>query len=199
VSTAPRPRRYVLRAAGFFAIAVAGIALGTVASAHRMEGLNGLAVGIVGIALGLAVGTLGTAYRSGVRIPRQARLLTAMSTAMDAGQAVSGKFRAGLCDLAPGVPRTRWKHGRVKITPQSVVWAPLAGRARDLTGAQCAGGRRTDPTYTEMTLRLPSYYKGESVRVITLHADGSDIELAAPAQLLEIIRYSLARTAPGAP
>jgi hypothetical protein len=50
-----------------------------------------------------------------------------------------------------------------------------------------------------MTLRLPSYYKGESVRVITLHADGADIELAAPAHLLEIIRYSLARTTPEAP
>ena len=173
--------------------------MGTVASAHHMDGLNGLAVGLVGIALGLAVATLGTAYRSGVRIPRQARLLIAMSQAMEAGQAVSGKFRAGLRDLASGVPRTRWKHGRVKITPQSVVWAPLAGRVRDLTGAQCTGGRRIDPTYTEMTLRLPSYYEGESVRVITLHADGTDIELAAPARLLEIIRYSLARTTPRAP
>jgi hypothetical protein len=173
---------------------VAGIVMGTVASAHHIDGLNGLAVGIVGIALGLAVAALGTAYRTGVRIPRQARLLTAMSQAMDAGQAVSGKFRAGLRDLAPAEPRKRWRHGRVKITPQSVAWAPLAGRARDLTGAQCTGGRRIDPTYTEMTLRLPSYYKGEGVRVITLHADGADIELAAPAQLLEIIRYSLAKT-----
>ena len=61
--------------------------------------------------------------------------------------------------------------------------------------------RRTpiDTTYTEITLNLPSYYKGENVRVITLHAGGTDIELAAPARLLEIIRYSLARTAPGAP
>jgi hypothetical protein len=50
-----------------------------------------------------------------------------------------------------------------------------------------------------MTLSLPSYYKGENVRVITLHAGGTDIELAAPAQLLEIIRYSLARTTPRAP
>jgi hypothetical protein len=178
---------------------VAGIVMGTVASAHHMDGLNGLAVGIVGIALGLAVATLGTAYRTGVRIPRMARLLTAMSQAMDAGQAVSGTFRAGLRDLAPGVPGRRWRHGRVKITPQSVAWAPLVGRTRDLTAAQCTGARRIDPTYTEMTLRLPAHYKGESVRVITLHADGTDIELAAPAQLLEIIRYSLARTTPGAP
>jgi hypothetical protein len=76
------------------------------------------------------------------------------------------------------VPRTRWKHGRVKITPQSVIWVPLTGRTRDLTGAQCTGGRQIDPTYTEMTLSLPSYYKGENVRVITLHAGGTDIELA---------------------
>ena len=173
--------------------------MGTVASAHHMNGLNGLAVGIVGITLGLAIGMLSKAYMTGVRIPMLARPLTAMSQAMDAGQAVSGKFKAGLRDLALGVPRTRWKHGRVKITPQSVIWVPLVGRTRDLTGAQCTGGRQIDPTYTEMTLGLPSYYRGENVRVITLRAGGTDIELAAPAQLLEIIRYSLARTAPGAP
>jgi hypothetical protein len=194
-----RPRRYVLRATGFFAIAVAGIVMGTVASAHHMSSLNGLAVGIVGIALGLAIAMLSKAYLTQVRIPVRARPLIAMSQAMDAGQAVSGEFKAGLRDLALGVPRTRWKHGRVKITPQSVVWVPLTGRARDLTGAQCTGGRQIDPTYTEMTLSLPSYYRGENVRVITLHAGGTDIELAAPAKLLEIIRYSLARTTPGAP
>jgi hypothetical protein len=199
MNAARRPRRYVLRAAGFFAVAVAGIVMGTVASARHMNGLNGLAVGIVGITLGLAVGMLAKAYMTGVRIPMLARPLTAMSQAMNAGQAVSGEFKAGLRDLALGVPRTRWKHGRVKITPRSVTWVPLAGRARDLTGARCTGGRQVDRTYTEMTLSLPSYYKGENVCVITLHAGGTDIELAAPAQLLEIIRYSLARTAPGAP
>ena len=198
MSAERRPRRDVLRAIGLFAVAVAGIVLGTVASAHHMNGLNGLAVGIVGIALGLAIAMLSRAYMIEVRIPMRARPLTAMSQAMDAGQVVSGEFKAGLRDLAPGVPRTRWKHGRVKITPQSVVWVPLTGRARDLTGAQCTGGRQIDPTYTEMTLSLPSYYKGENVRVITLHAGGTDIELAAPAQLLEIIRYSLASTTPGA-
>src|ERR1700692_2640436 len=99
--------------------------------------------------------------------------------------------------LLPG--RCGARGGRVKITPQSVAWVPLTGRARDFTGAQCTGGRQIDPTYTEMTLSLPSYYKGENVRVITLHTGGTDIELAAPAQLLEIIRYSLARTTPGAP
>jgi hypothetical protein len=199
MNAARRPRRYILRATGFFAVAVAGIVMGTVASAHHMDSLNGLAVGIVGITLGLAIGMLARAYITGVRIPMLARPLTAMSQAMDAGQAVSGEFKAGLRDLALGVPRTRWKRGRVKITPQSVTWVPLAGRARDLTGAQCTGGRQIDPTYTEITLSLPSYYNGENVRVITLHAGGTDIELAAPAQLLEIIRYSLARTAPGSP
>jgi hypothetical protein len=199
MNAARRPRRYVPRATGFFAIAVAGIVLGTVASAHHMTGLNGLAVGIVGISLGLAIGMLSKAYMTAVRIPMRARPLTAMTQAMEAGQAVSGEFKAGLRDLGPEVPRRRWKHGRVKITPQSVVWVPLAGRARDLTGAQCTGGRQIDPTYTEMTLSLPSYYRGENVRIITLHAGGTDIELAAPAQLLEVIRYSLARTTPGVP
>jgi hypothetical protein len=197
MNAARRPGRYVLRATGFFAVAVAGVVMGTVASAHHMNGLNGLAVGIVGIALGLAIGMLSKAYMTEVRIPMQARSLTAMSQAVDAGQAVSGEFKAGLRDLALGV--TRWKQGRVKITPQSVVWVSLTGRARDLTGAQYTGGRRIDLTYTEMTLSLPSSYKGENVRVITLHTGGTDIELAAPAQLLEIIRYSLARTTPGAP
>jgi hypothetical protein len=199
MNAARRPGRYVLRATGFFAVAVAGIVLGTVASAHHMDGLNGLAVGIVGITLGFAIGMLSKAYMTEVRIPVRTRPLIAMSQAMDAGQPVSGEFKAGLRDVTPGVPRTRWKHGRVKITPQSVIWVPLTGRARDLTGAQCTGGRQIDPTYTEMTLSLPSYYKGENIRVITLDSGGTDIELAAPAQLLDIIRYSLARTTPGAP
>lgn len=199
INAARRPRRYVLRAIGFFAVAVAGIVMGTVASAHHMDVLNGLAVGIVGIALGLAIAMLSRTYMTEVRIPVRTRPLIAMSQAMDAGQAVSGEFEAGLRDVTPGVPRTRWKHGRVKITPQPVVWVPLTGRARDLTGGQCTGGRQIDPTYTEMTLRLPAYYKGENVRVIMLRAGGTDIELAAPARLLDIIRYSLARTTLEAP
>ena len=198
MNAARRRKRPALRATGFFAVVVAGIVMATVASAHHMDVLNGVAVGILGITLGIAVGQLIKAYQTQVRLPVQTRPLIAMSQAMDAGQLVSGEFKAGLRDVTPGVPRTRWKHGRVKITPQSVVWVPLTGRARDLTGAQCTGGRQIDPTYTEMTLSLPTYYKGENVRVITLHAGGTDIELAAPARLLEIIRYSLARTMPGA-
>ena len=156
-----------------------------------MDVLNGLAGGIVGIALGLAIAMLSRAYMTEVRIPARTRPLIAMSQAMSAGQAVSGEFKAGLREVTPRLPRTRWKHGRVKITSRSVAWVPLTGRARDLTGAQCTGSRQIDPTYTEMTLSLPSYYKGEDVRVMTLHAGGTDIELAAPARLLEIIRYSL--------
>jgi hypothetical protein len=199
MNAARRRKRPALRATGCFAVLVAGIVLATVASAHHLDVLNGVAVGIIGITLGIAFGQLVKAYQTQVRLPVQTRPLIAMSQAMDAGQPVSGEFKAGLRDVTPGVPRTRWKHGRVKITPQSVTWEPMTGRARDLTGAQCAGDRRIDTTYTEMTLTLPSYYKGENVRVITLHADGTDIELAAPARLLEIIRYSLARTTPGAP
>ena len=199
MSAERRPRRDVLRAIGLFAVAVAGIVLGTVASAHHMNGLNGVAVGIVGIALGFAIGMLGRAYMTGIRIPMMTQPLIAMTQDMEAGRTVSGEFKAGLRELAAGVPRTRWRRGRVKITPQSVAWVPVIGRARALTGAQCTGGRQIDRGYTEMTLSLPSYYKGENVRVITLHAGGTDIELAAPAQLLEIIRYSLARITRGAP
>jgi hypothetical protein len=46
---------------------------------------------------------------------------------------------------------------------------------------------------------LPGYYKGENVGVISLQAHGTNVEVAAPAQLLEILRYSLTRTAVGAP
>jgi hypothetical protein len=198
MNAARRRKRPALRATGFFAVVVAGIVMATVASAHHMDVLNGVAVGILEITLGIAVSQLIKAYQTQVRLPVQTRPLIAMSQAMDAGQLVSGEFKAGLRDVTPGVPRTRWKHGRVKITPQSVVWVPLTGRARDLTAAQCTGDRQIDTTYTEMTLSLPTYYKGENVRVITLHAGGTDIELAAPARLLEIIRYSLARTMPGA-
>lgn len=199
MNAARQTRRTVLRAIVFFAVLVAGIVLGSVASAHHMDALNGLAVGIVGITLGVAFGTLLKAYLAQVRIPVQTGPVIAMYEAMDAGQSVSGEFKAGLRDVTPGVPRTHWKHGRVKVTPESVTWVPLTGRARDLTGAQVTGGRRIDTTYTEITLNLPSYYQGENVRVITLHAGGTDIELAAPARLLEIIRYTLARTTPGAP
>jgi hypothetical protein len=196
MNAARRRKRPALQVFGFFAISVAGIVMGTVANAHHMNALSELAAGIVGITLVIAVGPIVKAYQTQVRLPVQTGPLIAMSQAMDAGQLVSGEFKAGLRDVTPGVPRTRWKHGRVKLTPQSVVWVPLTGRARDLTGAQCTGDRRIDTTYTEMTLSLPSYYKGENVRVITLHAGGTDLELAAPARLLEIIRYSLARTMP---
>jgi hypothetical protein len=199
MNAAPRPRRDVLRATGLFVVAVAGIVLGTVASAHHINSLNALAVAIVGLALGFALAMLGRAYMTGIRIPMLTQPLIAMTQAMEAGQAVSGEFKAGLRELAAGVPRTRWRRGRAKITPQSVAWVPVIGRARDLTGAQCTGRRQIDRTYTEMTLSLPSYYKGENVQVITLHAGETDIELAAPAQLRDIIRCTLARTMPGAP
>lgn len=198
MNASPRPRRYVLRAIGCFAIAIAGIALGTAATAHRMNGLNGLAVGIVGVALGLTVAMLAPAYRAQVPVPRQVRRLTAMSEAMGAGQAHSGTFKAVLRDPTQGPPSTRWTHGRVKVTPQSLVWMPSIGRARDLTDAQCVGVRPIDWIYADMTLTLPASFKGGNVRVMTLRSDGTDLELAAPAQLLEIIGSCLARTPPGA-
>jgi hypothetical protein len=197
VNAAPRPKRYVLRAIGCFAIAVAGIVLGTNTSAHHMDVLNGLAVGIVGVALGFTVAMLARAYKAKVPVPRQARRLIAVSEAMNAGHSLSGQFKAVLRDPTQGVPSTRWTHGRVKITPQSVAWVPAIGRARDLTDAQCAGVRAIDRIYADMTLYLPSSWKGENVRVMTLRSSGTDLELAAPAQLLEIIRYCLARTTTG--
>lgn len=176
--------------------------MGTAASAHHLNSLSELAAAVVAITLGLAIGTLVQAFVTGVRIPRRAQQLAAMSRAMDAGQAVSGNFAAGLRDLAPprGAPPTRWKHGRVMITPQSVVWTGrITRRARDLTGAQYLGDRRPEPAFSEVTLRLPADYRGENVRVIKLQADGAGLELAAPARLLGVIIYSLARITRGAP
>ena len=74
------------------------------------------------------------------------------------------------------------------------MWVPAIGRARDLTDARRSGVRAIDRIYADMTLYLPSSWKGENVRVMTLRSGGTDLELAAPAQLLEIIRYCLART-----
>jgi hypothetical protein len=68
---------------------------------------------MVGITLGLAIGTLSKAYMTEVRIPVRTRPLIAMSQAMDAGQAVSGEFKAGLRDVTPGVPRARWNPARL--------------------------------------------------------------------------------------
>jgi hypothetical protein len=44
-----------------------------------------------------------------------------------------------------------------------------------------------------MTLSLPDVYKDENVRVLTVHVNGADVELAAPASLLEIVRYAIGR------
>jgi hypothetical protein len=208
--------RYVLLAGGCFVIAVAGIVMGTVADAHQLSGFSHLAAIVVGLALGLMFGLLAMANFIGVSVPSLARKLTAMVQAMEAGQPVSGSFWAGLRDLGPKSPGreegswpgsdepfplpgqrprlTRWLRGRVVITPESVMWHRTGGGARDLTGAQCTAERRPDPSYTEMTLTMPRIYQGEPLMVITLHANGTDVELVTQAQLLEILRYSLART-----
>jgi len=166
--------------------------LGTVASAHRLSGLSHLAAVLAGLALGLVIAMLRMAYLAGVRGPSFARQVTAMVQAMDGGGQVSGRFVAALREVAPGSPLARWKRGRVVLTARSVTWVRrTTGRAVDLSGAQCTGQRRPDPGYKDMTLTLPGYYKGEIVGVITLHANGADLELAAPARLLEILRYSL--------
>jgi hypothetical protein len=150
------------------------------------------------------------AYLIGVRIPPLGRQLTAMVQAMQDGQPVSGRFWAGLRDVVsqdqedeskdpyplPGQPPrlTRWMSGRVVITAESAIWVrSMTGRARDLTGAECTGERRLDPGYTEMTLTVPSSYRGERLRVITLRTNGADVELVTHVQVLEVLRFSLAR------
>jgi hypothetical protein len=44
-----------------------------------------------------------------------------------------------------------------------------------------------------MTLTMPRLYRGEPLRVITLHASGTDVELITQVQLVEILRYTQAR------
>jgi hypothetical protein len=188
-------RRYVLYGVGFLALAVAGIVVGTAIDADPSYNLGRLAAGLVGLAAVVSVAMFRMAYITGVRDPAMARELSWMLEGMAAGQPLSGTFVASLRDLAPGAPPAPWQPGRVRITPYSVVWARgTSGRTRDLTGAQCAGDRPRDRSYADAGLRLPDYYKGENIRVITLHAGGTDVELAAPAPLLEILRYSVAKT-----
>ncbi|MBO0830885.1 MAG: hypothetical protein J2P28_25370 [Actinobacteria bacterium] len=188
------PRRYILLATGFCVLAIAGIAMGVGAAAHHIGWLDHLAV-VVGLSLGLVIGMLAAAYNSGVRGPSYAQQMTDMVQTMQAGQAVSGRFAAGLRELVPSSsPLTNWKSGRVVITPQSVTWTrTMTGRPRDLAGAQVTGERRIDGL-TEMTLTLPNIYRGENVCVLQLRANGTDLEIAAPVKLLEVLRYSLART-----
>jgi hypothetical protein len=217
VRTQPRPLRYVLLAGGFLVILLADAVLGAAADAHHASGLGHLAAIVAGVALALVIVMLSRAYATGVRVPSLGRQVAAMVAAVDAGQPVSGRFWAGLRDLGPGPtepdegngrgsddefplpaqpPRiARWMSGRVVITPESVTWVRrMTGRARDLTGAVCTGERPLDPGYTEMTLTVPKYYQGEILRVVTLHANGTDVELVTQVQFLEILRYSVART-----
>jgi len=217
VRTLPRSLRYVLLAGVFLVILLAGAALGAAADAHHMSGLGHLAAIVAGVALGLVIVMISRAYLIGVRVPSLSRQVTAMVAAMGAGQPVSGRFWAGLRDLGPrpagpdetGRPEpddefplpaqppriARWMSGRVEITPQSVTWVRrMTGRARDLTDAECTGERLLDLGYSEMTLTVPKYYQGEILRVITLRANGTDVELVTQVQFLEILRYSVART-----
>jgi hypothetical protein len=45
-----------------------------------------------------------------------------------------------------------------------------------------------------MSLTIPPSYRGENIRVVGLRLGRADVEVAAPAQLLDIIRYTLGRT-----
>jgi hypothetical protein len=212
--TLPRPLRYVLLAAGFLVIMVAGAVIGTAAGAHHLSGLSRLAAIVVGVALALVIAMLVRAYAVGVRIPSLGRQVTAMADAMSAGHPVSGRFWAGLRDLGPKPPGSdesstpesddtyplpgqpphvaRWMGGRVVMTPESVTWVrSVPGQARDITGAECTAERLLAPG-TEMTLILPRSYRGEILGVITLHANGTYVELVTQVQFLDILRHSLA-------
>jgi hypothetical protein len=214
----PRPARYVLLAAGFFILAVAGIVVGTVADAHRLSGLSRLGAIVFALGFAVTISLLCRAYFIGVSVPSLGQQMAAMVRAMQTGQPASGSFWAGLRDLTPTStggedassagsedpftlpgqsPRlARWLTGRLVITPESVMWRRTAGRARNLTGAKCTGERRPEAAYTEMTLTKPRLYRGEPLTVIMLHVNGSDVELVTQVQLAEIVRYSLARTRP---
>jgi hypothetical protein len=184
----------MLLAVTFFVVVVAATAVGTIADAHHIFGLSHLAALVAGASFWLLVGMLWTAYVAGVRGPSYARQVSKMVQAADAGQQVSGGFRAALRDVVPGAPLTRWKGGRVVITAGSVIWVRgVSNRATVLTGAECTGQRRLDRGYKDMTYNMPDLYKGEIIGVITLHANGADMELAAPAQLLEVLKYNLAK------
>jgi hypothetical protein len=190
-----RRRPYVLPAVGFSGLALVAIVVGTVFEDDNLSGPSHMAAIVGGLSLGLLAGTLYRAYETEKRVPALARQLTAMRQAMDAGEPVSGRFVAFLrVPIAAAPLRARWMYGRMMITPQSVLWVRrVNGRARDLTGAQCGSERKSEPAYTEMTLSVPDVYKGENVRVLTVHVNGADVELAAPASLLEIIRYAVGR------
>jgi hypothetical protein len=192
----PQSWRYVLLGVGSLALAIAGAVIGPAIDPHPNWSVSHLVAGLLGLAGAVSIAMFRMAYITGVRDPSMARKVSQMVQVMAAGQPLSGRFAAGLRDLAPGAPPARWQSGRVRITPCSVTWTRGArGRARDLTGAQCTGERHRDRDCADASLRLPDHYEGESIRVITLHANGSDVELAAPAQLLEILRYSVGRTA----
>jgi hypothetical protein len=82
--------RYVLPAAGFFVLAVAGVVIGTVADAHHNSGVSELGADVAGVSLGLVIAMLVRAYIIGVRVPAAGRKPAAMLQAMEARQSVSG-------------------------------------------------------------------------------------------------------------
>jgi hypothetical protein len=201
---APKPRRsrrprqpwhYVLLAGVFFVVAVAAISVIGVLAEHHVGKLVELPAAVMAGALVGAAAMLRIAYVIGVRDPAMGRQLQSAAHAVAAGEEVPGSLAAALRKGPPDDRRPRWRQGRVRIAGQSVTWRCRGtGGERDLTGGEFTSERRVDLAYREMTLRLPDSWTGADVRVVTLQVNGEEMELAAPAQVLEIIRRALAGT-----
>lgn len=118
--------------------------------------------------------------------------LNALAAAMKAGQPISAGFRAALHEIAPGSSRHhRWKRGQVQISPSAVLWASR-GQVTELTGASCADERLPDWPGADRRLTLPGY-QATSIWVLPLRIRGVELEIAAPDEIIEIIRYALSK------
>ena len=119
--------------------------------------------------------------------------LDALAAAMKEGQVISTEFQAALHETIPGSSQPhQWKRGQVRIFPQSVIWERRRGRVHNLTGSECASERQPDWPGADRRLTLPGY-QAASIRVLALRIGGKEVELAAPNQVIEVIRYDLAR------
>ena len=122
-----------------------------------------------------------------------AERLDALAAAMKSGQAISAKFQAALHETMPGSSRPhRWKRGQVRISPQAVIWE-RRGQVRNLTGSECASERQPDWSGADRRLMVPGY-QAASIQVLTVRIGRKEVELAAPKQVIEVIRYCLADT-----
>jgi len=189
-----RPWHYLLLAGVFFVVVIAASSVGAILAAHHVGRLQELPIAVTGAGIAGILAMLRLAYVTGVRDPAIEKRTEAAARAAGTGQPVPARLPVALRAAPPEVRGPRWRHGRVRITPQRVTWKRLgAGRERDLTGGRFISERGADLTYTEMALRVPGSWPLLSITVVTLRKDGQDVELAAPASVIEILRHALAR------